>query len=68
MQNLTDLRRRLEAGKLKSRDLVETCLERIADTGGEPLPGTPAEFGTLLKAETAKWGAVVRASVQADKK
>ena len=35
MQNLTDLRRRLEAGKLKSRDLVETCLERIADTGGE---------------------------------
>lgn len=35
MQNLIDLRRRLEAGKIKSRDLVESCLERIADAGGE---------------------------------
>ncbi len=33
---------------------------RLADTGGEPLPGTPAEFGRLLAAETDKWGKVVR--------
>jgi tripartite-type tricarboxylate transporter receptor subunit TctC len=35
---------------------------RFADIGGEPLSGTPAAFGTLIAAETEKWGKVVRAA------
>jgi tripartite-type tricarboxylate transporter receptor subunit TctC len=34
--------------------------QRLADTGGDILPGTPIEFGKLLAAETEKWGKVVR--------
>jgi len=33
---------------------------RLADTGGTPLPGTPAEFARVLADETEKWGKVVR--------
>jgi tripartite-type tricarboxylate transporter receptor subunit TctC len=33
---------------------------RLADTGGTPLPGTPAAFATVLAGETEKWGKVVR--------
>jgi tripartite-type tricarboxylate transporter receptor subunit TctC len=35
---------------------------RFADIGGEPLPGAPAAFGSLIAAETEKWGKVVRAA------
>ena len=35
MQDLIDLRRALAAGRTRSRDLVELCLERIADPKGE---------------------------------
>ena len=35
---------------------------RFADIGGEPLAGSPAEFGKLIAAETEKWGKVVRAA------
>jgi tripartite-type tricarboxylate transporter receptor subunit TctC len=35
---------------------------RFADIGGEPLPGSPAEFGKLIAQETEKWGKVVRAA------
>jgi tripartite-type tricarboxylate transporter receptor subunit TctC len=35
---------------------------KLADTGGMPLPGTAADFGRLLAAETEKWGKVVKAS------
>ena len=33
---------------------------RFADLGGEPLAGTPAEFGRLIAAETEKWAKVVK--------
>jgi len=33
---------------------------RLADLGGEGLPGTPAEFRTLIATETEKWGKVVK--------
>ena len=33
---------------------------RLAAIGGEPLPGSPAEFGRLIKEETEKWAKVVR--------
>ena len=35
---------------------------RLAELGGQAAPGTPAEFGTFIAAETAKWGKVVRAA------
>ena len=35
---------------------------RIIDLGGVPMPMTPAEFGTFLADETAKWGKVIRAA------
>jgi tripartite-type tricarboxylate transporter receptor subunit TctC len=35
---------------------------RLADLGGTPLPGSPADFGKLIAAETAKWAGVVRMS------
>jgi tripartite-type tricarboxylate transporter receptor subunit TctC len=43
--------------------LADAKLEaRILDLGGVPMPMTPAEFGTLLAEETAKWGKVIRAA------
>jgi len=40
---------------------------KLADTGGAPLPGTAAEFATLMAAETEKWGKVVKAAgIKAD--
>jgi tripartite-type tricarboxylate transporter receptor subunit TctC len=33
---------------------------RIAEFGGTPLPGTPADFGKLVADETVKWEKVVR--------
>jgi tripartite-type tricarboxylate transporter receptor subunit TctC len=35
---------------------------RLADLGGEPLPGSPADYGKLIAEETEKWGKVVRAA------
>ncbi len=35
---------------------------RFAAIGGEPLPGSPAEFGKLISEETGKWAKVVRAA------
>ena len=35
---------------------------RFAAIGGEPLPGSPAEFGKLIAEETGKWAKVVRAA------
>jgi tripartite-type tricarboxylate transporter receptor subunit TctC len=35
---------------------------RLAAIGGEPLPGTPADFGKLIAEETAKWAKVVRSA------
>ena len=35
---------------------------RIADQGGTPLPGSPADFGKLIGEETEKWAKVIRAA------
>ena len=38
----------------------ETMKKRFADTGGEVLAGTSAEFGVLFGAEIAKWARLMR--------
>ena len=35
---------------------------RIAELGGTPLPGSPADFRSLFAAEAEKWAKVVRLS------
>jgi len=35
---------------------------RLAELGGDPIIGTPAEFGALHAAETEKWAKVVKSS------
>jgi tripartite-type tricarboxylate transporter receptor subunit TctC len=35
---------------------------RFADLGGVVLPGTPADFGNLIRTETEKWAKVIRAA------
>ena len=35
---------------------------RLADLGGTPLPGSPADFGKFIAAETEKWAKVIRAA------
>jgi len=35
---------------------------RLADLGGTPLPGSPAQFGKLIVEETEKWGLIQPAS------
>ncbi len=40
---------------------------KFAELGGQPSPGTPAEFGKFVAAETDTWGKVVReADVKAE--
>jgi tripartite-type tricarboxylate transporter receptor subunit TctC len=34
---------------------------RLLDTGGAVLPGSPADFGQLMSAETEKWAKVIKA-------
>jgi tripartite-type tricarboxylate transporter receptor subunit TctC len=36
--------------------------ERLIESGAEPGSGTPEEFGAFMKAEIAKWSAVVKAA------
>ena len=35
---------------------------KLADLGGVPIPGTPAEFWALHRMETEKWAKVVTSS------
>jgi tripartite-type tricarboxylate transporter receptor subunit TctC len=43
----------LAAPKLKAR---------LADLGGTPIAGSPADFGKFIAEETEKWGKVIRAA------
>ncbi len=56
-----DIVRRINADvneALRARDVVE----KFAGQGADPYPTQPQEFGAILRADIAKWGAVVRAS------
>ena len=39
-----------------------TIRGRLADLGGAPLAGSPADFGKLIAEETKKWAKVIRAA------
>jgi tripartite-type tricarboxylate transporter receptor subunit TctC len=48
-------------GKEINRGLAEPNLkQRLADLGGTVLPGSPADYGRLIVAETEKWAKVVK--------
>jgi tripartite-type tricarboxylate transporter receptor subunit TctC len=54
---VTKLNREINAG------IADPAMKvRLAAIGGEPLPGSPGEFGRLIAEETEKWGKVVRAA------
>lgn len=36
--------------------------KQLADRGAEPVPSTPAEFGSFVQSEIARWGAAVKSS------
>jgi tripartite-type tricarboxylate transporter receptor subunit TctC len=36
--------------------------DKLAELGGVPLPGTPEDFGNVIKSEVEKWSKVVKAS------
>ncbi len=50
---------RLNAEVVKALNSPETR-QKLRDDGSTPLGGTPQQFADFLKAEHAKWGAVVR--------
>ena len=33
---------------------------RLADSGGTPFPGSPAEFGNFIADDTEKWAKVIK--------
>src|SRR5258708_29865280 len=46
--------------KQANAGLADATLKvRLADLGGTLLPGSPADFGQVLAAETAQWGKVI---------
>ncbi|CAN5728584.1 tripartite tricarboxylate transporter substrate binding protein [soil metagenome] len=52
---------KLNAELVKFLSLPETKVE-MAKLGFEPRPGTPAQFGALIKSETEKWAASAKAA------
>jgi tripartite-type tricarboxylate transporter receptor subunit TctC len=43
---------------LKAPDILQS----LVDTGSTPLGGTPADFAAFIKAESQKWGAIIKDS------
>ena len=39
-----------------------TMKARLADIGGEALPGSPTDFGRFVRNDTEKWAGVIRAA------
>jgi tripartite-type tricarboxylate transporter receptor subunit TctC len=56
-KNIERLNREINAGLADP-----TINARLADMGGMPLPGSPADYGKLIAGETEKWGKVIRAA------
>jgi hypothetical protein len=39
---------------------TESYRKRLLDSGAEPMPSSPGELAALVKADTAKWGRIIR--------
>lgn len=62
----SDIVNRLHAEAVKTLRLPE-IRERLMESGAEPVGSSPEEFGTFMKAETAKWAKVIKeANIHAD--
>ena len=57
-QAVIDLINRETNAALKSPDVQQSLI----DTGSTPLGGSPADFAAFMKAEAAKWGAIIKDS------
>ena len=54
------------SGRWRNREINAAFVDpkmthQIAELGGTPLAGSPADFGKLIAKETEKWGKVIRA-------
>jgi tripartite-type tricarboxylate transporter receptor subunit TctC len=49
-------------GEINAGLASPTIKARLADLGGTPFPGTPADFGKVIAEDTEKWGNVIRAA------
>jgi tripartite-type tricarboxylate transporter receptor subunit TctC len=49
-------------GEINAALADDRIKQRLADLGGTPIPGSPADFGKLIAEETEKWGKVIRAA------
>jgi tripartite-type tricarboxylate transporter receptor subunit TctC len=47
-------------GEINAGLASPTIKARLADLGGTPFPGTPADFGKVIAEDTEKWGKVIR--------
>lgn len=56
-----DIVAKLKAAVVKALKQPE-LIKQMAEQGAMASPDTPAQFEALVKAETAKWGKVVKAS------
>ena len=46
-------------GQVNAALIDSSIKERIADLGGAPLPGSPADFGKLISSDVEKWAKVI---------
>ena len=49
-------------GEINAGLASPTIKARLADLGGTPFPGTPADFSKVIAEDTEKWGNVIRAA------
>jgi tripartite-type tricarboxylate transporter receptor subunit TctC len=38
----------------------ESYRKRLLESGAEPMPSSPEQLAALVKADTAKWGRIIR--------
>jgi tripartite-type tricarboxylate transporter receptor subunit TctC len=53
----------LKMNTVVNKALADPVMQkRLAELGGIPIAGTPADFGKVIAAETEKWAKVVQVS------
>jgi tripartite-type tricarboxylate transporter receptor subunit TctC len=63
MESSNAARRHVDLNKEINAGLADPKIKaRLADLGGTPLVGSPADFGKLIADDTEKWARVIRAA------